>query len=168
MASLIAIALIGISASSCAPKVDSSSQERFKASIEKIQQALPEKDKAKFQEALATIIFSEFDLSKVLSGSGSDDNSSEAAMQKLDGKTAKEIFAICDSINKAKADKEKAQAILEIKELEQKQESAKMAKTEIAKFSVEDSRFSITTDIIGMRHPSIKLKIKNTFFIEKI
>lgn len=123
---------------SCADKIDGTSDESYKASIESIKGKLNDSDRAKFEDALKKIAFEDInglaDLSKI-------DNLIEDVKEKLNGMTYEDVINEGDRIQKIIDDRNKEQAKLEIQELYIKMNSSKKDSIELSKFKVEKSRF---------------------------
>lgn len=107
------------------PKVDGSSDEAMKKSIEKIGKSLSEDEKKKFQQAVVAIAFSEamsgMDMGKMMRGESPDPEEMQAKVrEKLNGKTAQEIIA----------EGERIRTEME-KKAEQMQEKAEQMRTEM-------------------------------------
>lgn len=144
------------------PTVDTSSDETMKSSIAKVRESLPVEKRAEFDEALSIIAFSEIDLKNLFASGAAGVNVTEAKVkQSLHGKTGDEIIAQAAQIKKEREEKERVQALAEIKELEEKQLKAQSAKAELAKFQVIRSRFyKRKQEFIG-EQPIIELTVKN-------
>ena len=79
------------------PKLDTSSDEAMTASIEKIVAELPLEEQEKFKQAVVGIYLVNA-MSSVASGVSADEANTKMN-EKLDGKTAKEVFAIANEIS---------------------------------------------------------------------
>ena len=144
------------------PTIDASTDESMKASVEKVRNSLSEEEKIKFDEAMRIVAFSNIDVKDLFADGVLASNSLEGKMkQSLQGKTANDIIAQAESIKQERAAKEKEQALSEIKELIKKQVEAEQAKSELAKFRVERSRFyKKRREFIGQQ-PIIEISVVN-------
>lgn len=155
-------------------KVDASSDENLKNSLEIIKKNLSKEEQKKFDEALKAILFSEIDFR--------DPNKIEEKVKKtLDGKTAKEIIEEGNKLKekrrllKEKRQKEeekvleeqKKQAIMEIEKLQKeifdlgvKKERFLKGKEEMQKFKVISSKFYFSKGTFSSG-PIIELTVKN-------
>lgn len=134
------LGVIAILLSSCAKKIDGSSDEAMKASIEEIKTSLNDDDKEKFEEAMQLIVLQELDFGKLMT----DDNAETAISDmkaKLDSKTAEDIISKGETIRAEIERKKKEQAKSEIDELYQKMEQTEKDKKSLSKFEVKRSRF---------------------------
>jgi hypothetical protein len=143
-------------------KIDTSTDERMKKSIETVRASLPKQDRDKFNESLTAISTSKLDLSDILAGRTGN---MEAKMKEsLDGKTGAEVIAAGQAIVEERRAKERKEALAEIAELRKKKETAERAKTELAKFKVTRSRFYKRKDGF-MTEPIIELSLVNQMSI---
>ena len=134
------ISLIAILLSSCAKKIDGSSEEAMKSSIEEIKKSLDYEKKEKFEESMRLIMFQALDFGKLMQEGGAEETVSDMK-SKLNGKTADDIIAEGEKIKAEIEIKKKEQAKGEIEELYEKMEQAERDKKMLAKFEVKRSRF---------------------------
>ena len=133
------LGVIAILLSSCAKKIDGSSEEAMKSSIEKIKNSLDDEKKEKFEESMKLIMFNGLDFGKLMQEGGAEETVSDMK-SKLDGKTADDIIAEGAKIQAEIERKKKEQAKGEIEELYQKMKQAEKDKKMLAKFEVKRSR----------------------------
>ena len=126
--------------SSCSKKIDGSSNEAMKASIEKMTDSMEGEKKKKFKDALQLIMFEDIDFSEIIK-QGNAEEAIPDLKTKLDGKTADDIIAEGEKIKAAIEQKKKEQAKIEISELYQKQQQSEAAKKMFAKFEIKRSQF---------------------------
>jgi hypothetical protein len=139
---LVFIFLGVIALSACAkPKIDTSSDEAMKKSIAKVRDSLPEDRRARFDEALKIVTLTKFKLKIPVPGVPGINVIEEGFRQTLHGKTGDEIIAEAEVIEKERQERERAQALGEIKELEERQIKAEADKSELTKFQVLRSKF---------------------------
>ncbi|MCH2341459.1 DUF6694 family lipoprotein [Pseudomonas sp. NPDC047963] len=144
------------------PKLDGSTEEAMKASVEKVSAKLETAKRAEFQEAIQVVAFSEMNFGAVMKGEESPEKMAGKMYGALDGKTADEVIARASAIKAERAAREKAQALEEIAELEAKLIEADSAKAELAKFTVERSRFYLRDKQYSYRkEPIIELSVTN-------
>lgn len=144
------------------PKIDATTDESMKASIEKVRQSLPQDKRDSFDEALKILAFSQIDLKGLFAEGASGVGSTKGKMKDaLNGKTGLQVIAEADRIKKERKEKERTQALNEIKELEEKQANAESAKSELAKFEVLRSRFYRRKEQFMGEQPIIELTVKN-------
>ncbi len=159
---IFALGMTLLLAACAKPRIDTSSDEAMKKSIDAVRESLPEKERAKFDESLKIVAFNQMDFSTMIAAGSSGVNLTETKVkQALAGKTAEEIIAAADRIVTERQQKERAQALAEIKELEEKQSQAKRAKVELAKFQVIRSRFYKVKEMFLGDQPVIELTVKN-------
>lgn len=137
---------------------DASSQESREKSVQRMKDALPEGERARFERAVGIVAMDGLTLGDL----GEGTTSLDTALGKLDGKTAAEIMKEADAIVAAREAKERQQALQEIAELEHKRRAAEQAKVELAKFTVNRSRFHLREDRYSIRpDPVIELALTN-------
>lgn len=160
---LAVISFLALSLAACGkPTIDTSSDESMKTSIEKVRDSLSDEKKQKFDEALRIVAFSNIELKDIFAGGAAAAGSMESKMKEtLQGKSGEEVIALAESIKKERADKERTQALSEIKELEAKQAKAEQARGELAKFTVERSRFYKQRQEFMGPQPIIELTVVN-------
>lgn len=116
------------------PKVDTSTDETMKSSLQKVKESLPEDKRQEFTDATSTIMMNSIDIKALMAGafSGNGDaivtQQAESAKALLNGKTGEEIINEANTIRAERAAKEQQQAIKEIAELEQKKAESEKAK----------------------------------------
>lgn len=147
---IIAIILLLLSVSCNSPVIDTSTEDSMQKSIAEVRSSLPESKQSEFDEAIAVIAFGQF-------GSKDIENRMKEA---LHGKTGHEVLAEADRILKERKERERTQALNEIKELEEKKAQAEQDKKDILKFEILRSRFYLEESFIGKK-PIIELTVKN-------
>lgn len=140
MKKIVLLILITSFFASCTKKIDGTSEEAMKESIEKVKASLDEKDKQEFEEALQLIMLNGIDFSNVLSENGVDETVGGIRI-KLNGMTASDVINEGERIKVEIELKKKQQAKEEIEELYIEKEKAEQAKLELKKFEVRRSRF---------------------------
>lgn len=77
------------------PTIDTSSDESFKASMEKVKASLPEDKHNAFEEAVQIVVFSDLDISDFWQAAEVDTGAAERKMKAaLEGRTGEEIIAL--------------------------------------------------------------------------
>lgn len=144
------------------PKIDATSDETLKASIEKVRESLPEGNRKEFDEAIQVLAFSNLDLGTVFSDAMSGTNTSVSSMKDaLAGKTGFEVIQEAEKLKVERQAKEKEQALQEIKELEEKRIKAEEARSQLSSFKITRSRFyKRRREYLGPE-PIIELTVQN-------
>jgi len=166
MKKLIAMLILVTLVAGCGDKkVDSSTDETLKSSIEAVKSSLNEEKKKEFEDAIQALAFSE--IGNILEAAANPDGMQRKIKDKLNGKTADEIIAEGNRIIAERKKKEKEQALNEIEEintkiaeLEQKRSAAENAKEDLKKFNVVRSRFYFQKSSF-MEEAVIELTVKN-------
>ncbi|MEC9041453.1 MAG: DUF6694 family lipoprotein [Pseudomonadota bacterium] len=122
------------------PTVNASNDEDLKASIEAIQSSLEPAKREQFNEAIFTIVGSGMDLKAVMTGEVTAEDLARNMMARLDGKTADQVITEAQIIVQEREAKQKAQALQEIADLEEKRAAAEASEAELEKFQVISSR----------------------------
>ncbi len=106
------------------PTIDSSSDEKLKASVEKVKASLPDEQKEKFEEAIQVVAFSEMDLSSPFAASQADTGATERKMNEaLDGLTAQEVIDLAAKIeSEREIERQKEEKERALRELEREKE----------------------------------------------
>ncbi|QLR43072.1 hypothetical protein HV346_10465 [Enterobacter sp. RHBSTW-00994] len=149
------------------PKVDTSTDESMKTSLQKVKESLPEDKRQAFSDAATTIMMSNVDMKAVMAGafSGNGDAIATAQAEKvkaaLNGKTGEEIISEAKAIQAERAKKEQQQALQEIAELQQKKTASQTAKASLRNFVVNKSRFFFEKQEFGGPRPVIELSVEN-------
>jgi hypothetical protein len=125
---------------SCAKKIDGTSDETVKASIEAIKKSLNEEEKKEFEEGLTLLVLHGIDFGKIVRGEADKEDVTDFN-SKIDGKTASDIIAEGKRIKEEIEKKKKEQAKLEIVELYQKKAGIEEDRVKLASFEVKRSRF---------------------------
>lgn len=135
------ISILAILLTSCTKKIDGSSEETLKSSIEEIKSSLDAEKKEKFEEALTLFMFHGIDFANILEDGG--EKTITDIKSSLDGKTANDIIAEGEKIKKEIERKKKEQAKIEIDELYEKRALANQDRLMLEKFEIKRSRFYI-------------------------
>ncbi|WP_240032159.1 DUF6694 family lipoprotein [Psychroflexus aestuariivivens] len=135
------LAFVVMSLTACTKKIDASSDEAMKASLEEIKQNLSDEKKEEFTSALQLVMLSDINLGDLMKGDTSVDEGLSGMKAKIDGKSADEIIRLAEEIRAEQERKKKEQAKIEIQELLQKKEQAQKDKKALKKFEVKRSRF---------------------------
>lgn len=144
------------------PRIDASTDESLRVSAEKVRDSLPEEKRVEFMSALSVLALKGLDFEGLMSGraNSSVEKFETDYINLIDGKTADEVIAAANRITEERKAEERAQAIREINELEEKRERAKQATSESKKIKVLRSRFYIEEGRIR-DEPVIELNVKN-------
>lgn len=153
------LAILTLVFSSCAKKIDGTSEESFKKSINEIKTSLSEEKKEKFEESIQLITFHGMDFSDLMNEDAAE-KTADNLRSKLDGMTSDEIIAKGENIKAEIERKKKEQAKQEIKELYEKKDIANEHKEKLKKFEVIRSRFYKRETYLGTE-PIIELTVKN-------
>ncbi len=156
---LVAISLSLVLCSCLSKRVDTSSDERMKKSIEEVRASLPAADRVKFDESLTAITTNNINPAEIFSGNTAGVEAK--VKQSLAGKNASEIISAGQAILTERRTKEQQQAQTEIAELRQKKERAEKAKSGLAKFEITRSRFYRQESSFGRGEPIIELALIN-------
>ncbi|WP_394906088.1 DUF6694 family lipoprotein [uncultured Mesonia sp.] len=138
---ILCLTFIALTLTACSKKIDASTDEAMKSSVEEIENSLSEEKKEEFTSALQLVMMSNLNLGDVLSGDTDVDKSLSNIKDKLDGKSADDIIQLAEDIRAENERKKKEQAKIEIQELLQKKEKAKKDRIALQKFEVKRSRF---------------------------
>ena len=160
---LILISVLVLFLSGCSdPKIDASTDESIKVSIEKVRQSLPDDKRAEFDDALKILAFSQISLKGLFADGATGVSSAKGKMKDvLNGKTGEEVIAEAERIKKERKEKEKTQALSEIKELQEKQAISINAKESLKQFQIIRSRFYKQEQKYGHDKPIVELTVKN-------
>jgi len=144
------------------PKIDASSDESMKASVDKVRKALSESKQKEFDEAMRMLAFSLTDMKNILAqGATGIGNIEGKVRHSLDGKTGEQVIAEADRIRAERKERERQQALEEIRELETKRVNSENAREELKKFQVIRSRFYLREQQFTGKQPIIELTVKN-------
>lgn len=144
------------------PKLDGSSEQAMKQSVEKVSSKLEPGKQAEFKEALQVVAFSQMNLGALMNGEQTPEGVAGKMYSELDGKTANEVIAKAAAIKAERAAREKEQALKEIAELESLATKAEEAKAQLATFEVSRSRFYMREKEYSYRkEPIIEMTVRN-------
>lgn len=144
------------------PKIDASSDESMKASVEKVRKSLPESKQKEFDEAMQVLAFSQIDMKEIFTqGATGVGNVEGKVRQSLDGKTGEQVIAEAGRLRAERKERERQQALEEIHELESKRVKSENAREELKKFQVTRSRFYLREQKFMGKQPIIELTVKN-------
>lgn len=147
---------------SCAKKIDGTSEDTMKASIEVIKESLNEDEKKEFEKALQLIMFEGMNIGTLMQMGGAEGFESDFR-SKINGKTASEIISKGKLIEEEIEREKRAQAESEINELYQKKAKAELDRIKLANFEVKRSRFykRKTGTYIVSEEPVIEMTVMN-------
>jgi hypothetical protein len=156
----IFIAVVAILACA-ASKVDTSTNESMKKSIERVRESLPEEKRVDFDNAIRDLALADLNFQEIMAqGSPSADILTSKMKQRLNGKTGQQILSDAAKLREDRERKEREQAVGEIAELRRKSAAAELAKQKLAAFKVTRSR--LYRETIGfMTEPVIELSVTN-------
>ncbi len=155
---LLALALVGCGE----PTLDGTTEEAMKASVEKVAAKLDDAKKLKFKESLQVVAFSKLDVNSMMAGKQTPADASASMFKELNGKTADQVIAQADQIRAEREAREKTQALSEIQELNAKKDVVEKAKVELAKFTVNRSRFYLEEQKYSVyKKPFIEVAVTN-------
>lgn len=144
------------------PKIDVSSDEAMKVSVEKVRQSLPESKQKKFDEAMQVLAFNQIEMKDLLpQGEAGIGNIRGKIRQSLYGKTGEQVIEEAERIEAGRKARERQQALEEIRELEEKRVKSEADREELKKFEVIRSRFSMREQQFLGNQPIIELTVKN-------
>ena len=144
------------------PKIDASSDEAMKASMEKVRESLPEAKREDFDESMRLLAFSQIDMKDIFAeGAAGVGNIEGKVRQSLDGKTGEQIIAEAERIRVERKERERQQALEEIRELEAKRVKSESAREQLKKFQVIRSRFYMREQEFMGKQPIIEMTVKN-------
>lgn len=155
---LSALACTALALAACGPKrIDASSDERLKGSIQAVKESLPDEKKTRFENAVQAIAFKDV---RSLADMMNPDAQISKAKDRLNGKTADEVIAEGDALIAEKKAGQRRQIEGEIKELEDKKSKAGEAAEKLKAVVVDRSRF-YWQDNSFSKDPIIELSVKN-------
>ena len=144
------------------PSIDASSDESLERSLAAVRDDLDAEKEAEFEDALEVLVFSEIDLEDMLADGVAGSHRAEARIREvLDGKTADQVIAEAREVLEARYERERAQALDEIDELEEKRARAEAAREELERFEVLRSRFTMQDDGFLGPEPIIEITVRN-------
>lgn len=148
------------------PRIDTSSDEKMKASIEEIKKSLSDEKRKDFEDALKVVYFSKvnFDLKSImaLGAEGTAEKIKEEAKALISNKTADEVISEAKKIKEKIFEEEKKKALEEIKALEEKKEQAQKSVEELKKIVVGDLTFNREKNqYSSYLKPTIIINLKN-------
>jgi hypothetical protein len=138
---LALIALLSALLGCSAPRIDTSSDDALKESTERVRQSLPEDKRADFDTAVRELSLADVNIKDLMAPGAKPEDVLTKMKQRLNGKTGDQILAEAKHLTEERAQKEREQALAEIKELVKKANAAQAAKKQLAGFVVERSRF---------------------------
>lgn len=143
MRRMLAVGAVAFMLAGCGgPKLDGTSDATMSESLEKVAAELPQDKKLQFAEDLKVIMLNKVALT--LSGQLDPQKSAESLRADLNGKTVEGVAAMAETLRTEKALQEKAEALAEIKKLQDIQQAAQKAAQEMAKFQILKSEFYFT------------------------
>lgn len=158
-----ALALTLVTFTGCGdPRIDGTSNESMKESVQNIRESLPEPKRNEFDEAMQVLALDRLSLEDLITeGFAGADMIEDRIRRSLDGKTAEEVIEEAERIRSEREEKEKQQVLEEIRELEQKRTDAESARAQLKKFRVIRSRFYLRKREFFGKEPIIELTVEN-------
>lgn len=148
------------------PRIDTSSDEKMKASIEEIKKSLSDEKRKDFEDALKVVYFSKvnFDLKSImaLGAEGTAEKIKEEGKALISNKTADEVISEAKKIKEKIFEEEKKKALEEINALEEKKEQAQKSAEELKKVQLVSGSFnSEDAGYKGYKQVTLTLNVKN-------
>lgn len=154
---ILGLAIVVVLIAGCSdPKIDASSDESMKTSVQKVRKSLPESKRSDFDEAMKVLAFRNIDM-KDLFTQGAAGVGNLEGKESLNGKTGEQVIAEAARIQAERKERERPQALEEIRELETKRAKSESARDELKKFQVIRSRLHLREQ----KQPIIVLTVKN-------
>lgn len=163
MRKLTAVIALALLLTACdKPKIDASSDHSLKESIQKVRESLPDDKKARFDDALKVVAFSQLSMSELMQIGATSGTIYEAKINAaLEGKTGDDIINYAQNIRLEREKKEREQALQEIKVLEAKQSEAAQSAEKLKAFKVERSRFYFYKEKYVSDQPILDISVEN-------
>jgi len=157
------VAILSFTLFGCSdPKIDASSDESMSNSVKKVRESLPESKRSEFDEAMQVLAFSQVDMKDIFAEGVTGAGNVEGKIRhSLDGKTGEQVIAEAERIQVERKERERQQALGEIRELEAKRVKAETARQQLMKFQVLRSRFYMQEQEFIGKQPIIELTVKN-------
>ena len=148
--------------SSCTKKIDGSSDEKIRVSIENIKNSLSNDKKKEFEDSLKIIMFQDLDFASLMQKDGAE-KMTDSIKTKLNGKTADDVIIEAKKIKEELELKKKEQARIEIDELYIKKADAEYNAKKLKDFKIISSQFYKyrESEYIPFEQPIIKLTLRN-------
>lgn len=144
------------------PKIDASSNEAMKASVEKVRKSIPEAKRKEFDEAMRVLVVSQIDMKDLFAAGAAGVGNLEGKLrQSVDGKTGDQVIAEAERVRAERKERERQQALDEIHELEEKRAKVEDAREQLKNFQVIRSRFYMREQKFIGNQPIIELTVKN-------
>jgi hypothetical protein len=142
--------------------IDATTDESMKSSVAKVREAMPESSRANFDEAIQLMAFSQISLKSLFAAGATGAGNIKGKMKDaVHGKTGNQIIAEANQIKIEREQKQKEQAIQEIKELEDKKANSTKAREQLNKFEVTRSRFYKEKRKYSGEQAIIEVSVKN-------
>lgn len=144
--------------SGCAkPKIDASSDETMKSSIDAMKADMSTKEKEEFEQAMLVL---SLDGKSIWSMANDPDAAKRRIGDRLDGLTADEVLSQAETVKAEREARELKQMLGEIKELKARKEMAEKARAGLRNFEILDSKFYYS-DSGYTTKPIIELTVRN-------
>lgn len=145
------------------PKIDASTPDKMKSSIDKVRDALPKYKRGQFDDALEVAAMSQLTLKELMQAGASDDNS---VLQRkvgavLDGKTGEQVIAYAKTVKEERAKKEKDEELKELKVLDAKVAEASSNYDKLKAFKVIEANFHMESSPNKPNEPIITMNVEN-------
>lgn len=164
MKKLIGVTMLAFLLSACdKPKIDASTDESMKESIQKIRETLPQEKQPQFDDALKVVAFSQVSMRDLMQAGVTKDADFVQNRMKtaLAGKTGDEVISYAETIKLERQEREKEQALQEITELENRKKTSAESVEQLKAFKVTSSRFYFQKEKYGSDQPIIALSVEN-------
>lgn len=157
-----AVIVLTILAGCSDPKIDASSDEAMKASVGKVRESLPQEKRKEFDEAVQVLALSNLNMKDLLADGASSAGTVKGKVRKsLDGKTGQQVIAEAERVRAEREERERQQALEEIRELEERRAKSESAHEQLKKFEITRSRFYMRKKEYMGNQPIIELTVKN-------
>lgn len=160
---LSAISLSFIMIAGCAdPKIDTSSMPAAVVSVDKVRESLPTYKRDDFDRGLIIIATATFDGVDILNPHRMNAAEiAESANSQMHGLTGDQVIRRADEILRERRAREREQAIRTLTRLEEKQTNAERDEQQLARFTIDNARFYMSTSPYGAPEPVIELEVTN-------
>ena len=146
------------------PRIDTSTEESYSKSLEKMKKSLSEQENNELEEALQALLFSnvneEDGLFEAIAQMADTGKLQASLFSQIDGKNAREIIALAKEKRRGRRMAELASITQEISSLEKKREEATKSAAILAKLPISSPRFYWSEGAFSSE-PAIEFKIAN-------
>ncbi|MGV7093230.1 DUF6694 family lipoprotein [Siccibacter turicensis] len=145
------------------PKIDATTEDTLKSSLQEVRNSLDEADKPRFDKAVEVVALSNISIPELLQAKEKENDAfiQNKFKETLNGKSGKEVISLADDITRKQADEKRQAVAREIATLEANKAHRDLATEKLQAFELKSSRIEYGKEVNGDAPVTLIMTITN-------